>query len=384
MLFLTHSFPRFPGDAPGSFLHRLAVALRNESVDVHVLAPAAPGLAQSEQIAGVQVERFRYAPRSLETLAYTGTMAQDVAGSWGARLAMSGYLAAGFASGMKARRRVEPDVIHAHWWFPSGLLAAGVSRFSRTPLVTTMHGSDIRLARDIAAARPFFRQVMRRSSQVTVVSSWLASEASAIVPGLSPIVAPMPVAIDRFAPGGQRHERRFLFVGRLNAQKGLAHALQAMARLDDATLDVVGDGPDGSRLKAMAAEAGIASRIFWHGQLMQDQLVHLYQSATALVVPSTDEGLGLVAAEALMCETPVIAFRSGGLTDVVEDEVTGLLVKPGDESALAMAMKRVLAQPSQARAMAMAGRITSIAAFSPEAVASRYAEVYADAIGQNA
>lgn len=384
MLFLTHSFPRFSGDAPGSFLHRLAVALRNENVDVDVIAPSAAGLAQSEQIDGVSVKRFRYAPRSRETLAYTGTMAQDVARSWSARLAMTGYMAAGFASGMRLRRAIKPDIIHAHWWFPSGLLAAAVSRFSRTPLVTTMHGSDVRLARDIPAARPLFRQVMRRSSRVTVVSSWLGSEASSIMPGLSPIVAPMPVASERFSPGGQRHERRFLFVGRLNVQKGLAHALRAMARLDDATLDVVGDGPDDAKLRAIAAETGMASRIVWHGQLIQDELLHLYQSATALLVPSTDEGLGLVAAEALMCETPVIAFRSGGLTDVIEHEVTGLLVTPGDESALVTAMKRVLAGPPEARAMAMAGRISAVAAFSPEAVARRYAGVYADAIGQTA
>lgn len=379
VLFLTHSFPRFSGDAPGSFLHRLAVALRDENVDVHVIAPAAAGLARMERIDGIPVERFRYAPRSRETLAYTGTMAQDVAGSWGARFAMAGYMGAGLASGLRARRRIAPDVIHAHWWFPSGVLAAAVGRFSGTPLVTTMHGSDVRLARDIPVCRPAFRHVMKRSSRVTVVSRWLASEASTVMPGLASIVAPMPAATERFTPGGSRPEDRFLFVGRLNAQKGLGLALRAMAHLPRATLDVVGDGPDRESLGQLANDRGVAERIVWHGQLAQGEIADFYRSATALVVPSTDEGLGLVAAEALLCETPVIAFRSGGLPDVIEHERTGLLVQPGDEQALAAAMQRILDRPSEARTMAEAGRASAMAAFSPEAVARRYAGIYRDA-----
>lgn len=82
VLFLTHSFPRREGDAAGSFILRLAVALRGEDVKVHVVAPAAAGVPASEEIEGVTVERFRYAPRRYEKLAYTGNMATDVASSW--------------------------------------------------------------------------------------------------------------------------------------------------------------------------------------------------------------------------------------------------------------------------------------------------------------
>ena len=92
VLFLTHSFPRFIGDAPGSFLLRLAVALRDVGVEVRVVAPSAADVSESEDLDGIHVERFRYAPRKLETLAYTGNMAQDVAGSWGAKIALTGML----------------------------------------------------------------------------------------------------------------------------------------------------------------------------------------------------------------------------------------------------------------------------------------------------
>src|SRR5215210_7676884 len=107
VLFLTHSFPRKEGDAAGSFILRLAVALRAEDVRVHVVAPAGPGLPSSDEIEGIPVERFRYAPRRFERLAYTGNMAQDVASSWSARLALVGFMGSDFVAAVRARRNFE-------------------------------------------------------------------------------------------------------------------------------------------------------------------------------------------------------------------------------------------------------------------------------------
>src|SRR5437762_5799519 len=122
VLFLTHSFPQEEGDAAGSFILRLAVALRGEGINVRVVAPAAAGLPAAEVREGVPVERFRYAPRGYESLAYTGNMANDVASSWTAKLALVGFLGSDFVHAVRARRSFEPDIIHAHWWFPSGVV----------------------------------------------------------------------------------------------------------------------------------------------------------------------------------------------------------------------------------------------------------------------
>ncbi len=377
VLFLTHSFPRYPGDAPGSFLLRLAVALKGEDVEVQVVAPAAEGYAAEETIDGIHVQRFRYAPRRYEKLAYTGNMAQDVAASWSARLALLGFLGADFARSVSARRAFEPDVIHAHWWFPSGVVATWVAALSHRPLVTTMHGTDVRMARRVPASRPFLRNVLRRSSRVTVVSSWLASEVADIVSAPKPDVAPMPVATERFFPGGSRDANRFLFAGRLNRQKGLEHLLKAFADMNrPAMLDVVGEGAQGTELRLLASQLGISDRVVWHGQLDQRDLVRSYQKATAVVVPSVDEGLGLVAAEALLCEAPVVAFRSGGLTDVVQHDRTGILVTPGNTAELAAALDSVLDAPERAADFGRAGRMFALSAFSPESAGRRYADIY--------
>ncbi|MEO8577165.1 MAG: glycosyltransferase family 4 protein [Gemmatimonadales bacterium] len=383
VLFLTHSFPRFSGDAPGSFLLRLAIALRNENVRVHVVAPAAAGLPEEDEIDGITVERFRYAPRRYEKLAYTGNMAQDVATSWSARLALVGYFGSDFVRSVGARRSFEPDLIHAHWWFPSGVVGTWLSSLSHRPLVTTLHGTDVRIAKKIGMSRSLFRRVLNSSSRVTTVSTWLASEVANLMSVPRPEIAPMPVATERFEPGGSREPNRFLFAGRLNRQKGLDHLLRAFAAMSrPAMLDVVGEGTLGPEFKLLASQLGISDRVAWHGQLKQQQLVRLYQSATAVVVPSTDEGLGLVAAEALLCETPVIAFRSGGLTDVIQHGTTGVLVTPGDTAELAAALDNVLASPEHAANLGRAGRLFSLSAFAPESSASRYASIYRQVLAE--
>ena len=385
VLFLTHSFPRSEGDAAGSFILRLAVALRGEDVKVHVVAPAAAGRPASEEIEGVRVDRFRYAPRRYEKLAYTGNMASDVASSWTAKFALVGFLGSDFVHAVRARRSFEPAVVHAHWWFPNGVVGTWVGGLAHIPLVTTLHGTDVRLARTVGVAKPLFGHVLKHSAAVTTVSRWLREETEALVPGVHPEVAPMPVATDLFGPGGSRDGQRLLFVGRLSTQKGLDHLLHALASMrTQASLDVVGDGPNRSALEQLSQQLGIAPRIRWHGQLSQSELPPMYQRAAAVVVPSVDEGLGLVAVEALLCETPVVAFDSGGLRDVIQHDKTGLLVKPGDRAALAKALDDLLARDGRGSDLGRAGRLYALSAFAPESAARRYAGIYRQVLGAHA
>jgi glycosyltransferase involved in cell wall biosynthesis len=255
---------------------------------------------------------------------------------------------------------------------------------SHRPLVTTLHGTDVRLARTVAFSRPMFRNVLQHSSAVTTVSSWLGSEVKAMVPSIIPAIAPMPADTGRYTPGGRREDARLLFIGRFTPQKGLEHLLRALALMKrPAILDVVGNGGDSARYRALADELSIGDRVAWHGQLRTDQLAGLYRAATALVVPSIDEGLGLVAVEALLCETPVVAFRSGGLVDVIQDGRTGVLVSPGDSSALAAALDDVIADPQRARTLGAAGRLYALSTFAPESAAQRYADLYKKVIADN-
>jgi len=382
VLFVTHAFPRQSGDAAGAFVLALARALKGEGVEVRVLAPSAPGLADAETIDAVRVVRYRYAPRAWETLAYTGTMAEQVASSLRAKLALAMMIWRGRRAARHHVRSWRPHLVHAHWWFPSGMQAGGHD----VPMIVTMHGSDVRLMRTVQA-RAIFGRVAEQSAALFAVSSWLARQASAALNGRPVGTAPMPAATVLFTPPPpDAHDRgRMLFVGRLNAQKGLDDVLQALSQSRKPwTLDVVGDGPDRDALQARASALGVAERVQWLGHLPHHDLPALYARSAALVIPSTDEGLGLVGVEAALCETPAVAYASGGLTDVVRDGATGWLVPPGDVAALAHAIDGVVERPTKARALGAAARVRALAVFSPEAVGARYREAYDAALGGRA
>jgi glycosyltransferase involved in cell wall biosynthesis len=383
VLFLTHSFPRWPGDVAGSFVLRLATALVEEGVAVRVVAPSAADVLARERIGAVEVERFRYAPRHLETLAYAGNMTTQVRESWSARVALGGMVAAELAATMRAARTFKPDVLHAHWWFPNGLVGGWAGRMTRTPMVTTFHGTDIRMARAYPASRPLFRRVLRRSAAVTAVSRWLAAEAQEMS-GIMPKVAPMPVETSIFTPGGAgARGDRLLFVGRLTKQKGVDLLLRTLALLPATfSLDIVGDGEERGALDDLARSLGLEARVTWHGTQPAEALPAFYRAAIALVVTSVDEGLGLVAVEAQLCETPVVAFASGGLIDVVEHGVTGMLVEQRDAAALAAAIDAVRARPDRGAALGRAGRERALSTFDPSVAARRYVDIYRSALGR--
>lgn len=383
-LFVTHAFPRVEGDAAGSFLLRLAQALRDERVDVTVLAPtgtSADGapLAARERVGGIDVRRFRYAPREWETLAYTGTMVESVAGSARGKLALGGLLSAERRAVARLIRETNADVVHAHWWFPNALAAAGAARRTGIPLVITSHGTDLRLLERKPAAAPLARYAFRRADAVTCVSSWLAQIARPFTTR-EPIVAPMPADTTVFAPGGERRTSALLFVGRLSEQKGIVDLVDALARVrrKDATLDVVGDGPLRDEVHQRVQQLGLAERVRFHASMPPRELATFYQRAAALVVPSVGEGLGLVAVEGQLCETPVIAYDSGGLPDVIQDDVSGLLVRPRDPSALAAAIDLVLDDAALAKRLARTGRERAVSRFSPDAAARAYSDIYHD------
>jgi len=383
VVFAAHAFPRHQGDLTGRFLLRLAEALEREGVDVQAVAPAAPGLPARDRLQGVAVRRYRYAPRRAETLAYTGGMHLRAASPTGA-LALAGLLAAGALA--LRRAAAGADLVHAHWWFPGGVqaLAAG-----KRPLVTTLHGTDVRLARTRPAARAACARVLRASAAITTVSTWLRDEVAAFAPDRADRIriAPMPVDEALFSPGDEPRTE-LLFVGRLDSQKGAGVALRALAGLRGPAaqlpLRLVGSGPLEPDLHRLAKELGVADRLRWESGLTQPELAARYRRAAALLVPGSHEGLGLVAVEGQLSGAPVIAAASGGLLDVVTDGHSGWTFRPGDPCALANAIQQVVDHPDQAASRAAAGRHAAADRFSATSAARAYATLYAEALEAHA
>lgn len=188
-----------------------------------------------------------------------------------------------------------------------------------------------------------------------------------------------------------------VFVGRITRQKGINHLLAAAERFaDDAVLVLCASSPDTPEIGVETERAverlrelrGDDSVIWITEQLDRDSVIELLTHASVFACPSVYEPLGIVNLEAMACETAVVASAVGGIPEVVEDGVTGLLVPydPSEprafEHAFADAVNAVLADPDRARRMGLAGRARAIADFGWQSIAAQTVRVYEAALSQ--
>jgi glycosyltransferase involved in cell wall biosynthesis len=194
------------------------------------------------------------------------------------------------------------------------------------------------------------------------------------------------VELERDAASGLSRETGSGFVvgtaGRLETVKGLEDFLRAAARLDrdDIRFMIVGDGPDRGRLERIARESGVEDRIEFCGY--SPNLAGELATMDVFVMPSLTEGFGLVAAEAMALEKPVVASDVGGLAEVVEDGLTGILVPPGDPKALASAIGRLLDDSAARRSMGEAGRRRVLEHFAAKRMVEEHLSVYGELLGR--
>jgi glycosyltransferase involved in cell wall biosynthesis len=380
VLFITHSFARSGGDASESPELRLAVALRQEDIEVLILAPGRPGEG-SEEIDGIAIERFALPRRELALASMDSGSQPAIRPSWRSRITTLRFLSAEFTSAVRARRAFHPNIVHAHWWFPGGLVGTWISALGNVPLVTSLHRADLRSAEAGSFARPLFRHVMKQSTIVTADSHGLARKARTLMSSRDAVVAPMPADTETFVPGTERATDRLLLDAPLVRDNGVEQTLEALAAMRHrVSIDIVGLGPAADEYHALAESLGVANRVRWHSELPLPERVTLCQRATALVVPSLREWVPQVAVQALLCRTPVVAFDFGGVTDVVHHDRTGILVPPGDTRALTRALDALLARPDAGANLGEAGRIYALATFAPESVARRFAGIYRQAL----
>ncbi|MCW2680694.1 MAG: glycosyl transferase group 1 [Frankiales bacterium] len=341
ILHLTTSFPRTAGDHVAPFLLDLARAQQAVGLEVAVLAPHDAGTPRSEDLHGVGVHRFRYAPDRWERLSYRGGLLGR-SRTAGGLLLLPVFFAAFTLAAVRLSRRYRPDVLHAHWWLPAGICALLASRVVRAPLVITLHGTDVHLLRH-RLVRAVAKAVLRRAALVAVVSDDLQRLVvhALGVPEERVVVLRMPVSrVAEVAPAPVGTPVRLVAAGRLSVEKGFDVLLEALALATeqgaDLQLDLIGSGPEHERLAALAAP--LEDRVRMIPAQPREVLWQHMDAAQALVVPSRREGLGLVALEAIARGRPVIASRAGGLVEVVLDGVDGVLVPPEDVEALVQAL----------------------------------------------
>jgi glycosyltransferase involved in cell wall biosynthesis len=360
ILLLASSYPRNREDSASVFLRQFAEKVGARGVDVHVLAPSEE--AGGTTIEGaVTVHRFQYRPiSSVRGLAYGSGIVSNLKHHPWLWLQVPFFSVSMALALTRLIRTEEPNVIHAHWILPQGLIAVLTKYLYKVPVIVTAHGAD---------AFAFRGQFVTRLKRFALVKSdaWTANtNATAKAIGCAaslpaPNVIPMGVDVEQFSGGNPTSLCRqlppddllVLFVGRLVEKKGCDSLIEAFSLLRDdlrvrTSLWIVGQGQEYEGLDSYATRLGVREKVRFWGAVSNHLLPDFYAAADLFVAPSIQaesgdtEGQGVVILEAFAARRCVLSTRVGGIVDVVTDGATGLLVEPNDANQLAAAMELLL------------------------------------------
>jgi N-acetyl-alpha-D-glucosaminyl L-malate synthase BshA len=283
------------------------------------------------------------------------------------------FLVVGFLRGLG----MTYDVIHAHYALPQGLLGVFLKKIKKRPLVLTLHGSDVTLLGRNPLTKPVLGFVLRRADRVIAVSEFLRREALALgaseekTRAIYAGVEPRPGMVKGVTAQG----KRILFIGALVRQKGADLLIRAFKKVaekhEDAELLLVGDGGERRNLQGLSRALGV--RVQFRGYV--DKIDGVLRRSALLVLPSREEGFGLVLLEAMAAGVPVVATRVGGIPEVVVSGENGLLVGKEDVDALAEAIIKVL-EEQDLRARLVLNGIRTAEKFKWDKMAGEVDELY--------
>jgi glycosyltransferase involved in cell wall biosynthesis len=277
-------------------------------------------------------------------------------------------------------------IVHVHaasrWSFMRKSLILWLARCCGARTVFHLHGAEFhRFVNDESGPlkRWWIRHTLERSSRVICLSRSWARYVASIAPAAHVEVVPNAVMIPRL-PAKAQEKGRMLFVGRVEARKGVYVLVDAVAHLKrlghDVTVAVAGDG-ELDALQAAAAAAGVSDRFEILGWLDPGQRLEQLARASGFVLPSFEEGLPMALLEAMAAGRAVVATPVGGIPEVATDGVNALLVPPGDEIALAGALQRLLADEPLRDALGRAAARSIAQAHDASTAAVRLRELYA-------
>jgi glycosyltransferase involved in cell wall biosynthesis len=259
-------------------------------------------------------------------------------------------------------------------------LFMGVALAARRPLIVQLHGGGFEQFYDSAGsgARALIRFFLQRAACVLVPSESLRVWARGVAreARISSVPNPVPGPRETADP---RHPNLVLFLGRMEATKGIFDLLQSVAALRAALPDVrlvcAGDG-DRHAVARYAERLGIADAVKFTGWVGPSGKRALLESAAVFVLPSYSEGLPMSLLEAMAAGVPVIASPVGGIPEVVVDGVSGYLVAPGDIATLHRLLRKLLIDRNLAARIGAAGAESARLRFAPERALPRLEEIY--------
>jgi N-acetyl-alpha-D-glucosaminyl L-malate synthase BshA len=291
------------------------------------------------------------------------------------------------------------DLLHVHYAIPhsvSALLASQmiethsqIARRRKLPFITTLHGTDITLVGLDPSYLPITRFAIENSHGVTAISKYLADhtyEAFGVTNEIEVIrnfvncdvYTRKPELIQEMRPHfASADERLLVHLSNFRPVKRVLDVIEVFARIANALparLMLIGDGPDRSAAEHLALRHGVQDRIHFLGK--QDDVHELLPLADLMLMPSQMESFGLAALEAMACEVPAIATRVGGVPELIDDNINGLLFELGDVEGMAKSAIELLNNPDRLETMSREARRTAQDRFCTTRIIPLYENYY--------
>jgi len=396
---IAYTMSRFPKLTETFVLYEI-LALEAQGVEVEVY----PLLRETQTVEHPEAERLarraHYHPfLSLPILAanlhyllrkpraYVATIAEVLRGTLRSRNFFVGALGVLPKSVLFAREmeRAGVDHLHAHFATHPAVAALIVHRLTGIPFSFTAHGSDLHVDRtmlDVKVAASRFTVTVSRFNREVIVrecGEWARGKVRVVRCGVDPEV---------FRPhrGGGGEALRILCVGSFEEVKGHRYLMDACRMLKDRgvgfTCHLVGDGPRRSEIEEQIRRLGLRSEVVVHGPLPRGEVADQLSRADVAVLASVPtkegkkEGVPVALMEAMASALPVVSSDLSGIPELVEHDLTGILVAPRDARGLADAFVRLAAEPALRESMGRAGRAKVLAEYHLERNASELARLF--------
>jgi glycosyltransferase involved in cell wall biosynthesis len=372
ILVLNYEYPPVGGGG-GQASADLARALAERGHSLHVITARLPGLEARAVEQGVKVWRVATGRRSRFRASLP---------------VMAGYLGGAFLPALRLTRAWKPEIIHAHFAVPTGVLALAVSRLTRVPYVITAHLGDVpggvpeKTGGWFRWVYPFTGAIWRGAAAVAAVSEYtrsLAMRHYAVPIEVIPNGVPLAQA-GAAAPCGS--PPRIVFVGRFQPQKNLLFLVDRLEEVRDLPWEctLVGDGPVMPKVRERVAALGLTDRIELTGWVKPDEASRQLAAGDLLFMPSLSEGLPVVGVQALSHGLAIVASKVGGLAELVEDGANGKSCEPGDAAGFRRALRWCLEAPGRLTRMKQASK-SMADRYDIRHVAESYETLFVEAAG---
>ena len=343
---LTNAYPDFPESNRVVFMRDLAHELCGKDWKVSVIAPRVfDGSRRNEQEDGIQIRRFPSCLGGKLLIEYRKTPV----------LRLIGYMLSGMFLAAGHVRKNKPQLLHAHWVIPAGLIALIVGKIFRTPVVVTAHGSDILvIPRRNILFKKLAQLVLTKADAVTSVAEHVTAQISAL--GIQPkeiVTFPMSVPAETFAANKSQNAEPapppIVFSNRnlysiYDVQLLIKAAPLLLERLP-VEIYIAGRGPELDNLVSLTAKLGVSEHVRFLGEIPHEQMPAHLQAATAYVSTALSDGASVSLLEAMACGiTPVVADIPANREWITDGE-NGFLFPPGDARALAEKVEQCLMRP---------------------------------------